>query len=164
MIYSNIRIPIPQISGYVQPRGGVRYMYAYIGERRRDARGRSTHPAARMIGRIEAGENGVDMLMPNDSYYEIMHEEPPKDAVAEGPGRKGADGRSRSRKADGGAAPEKKAQGGASMQASALGLAAAGFFRQDGVFKALAGTLPYEEEDARRVLVIAAALAGGADL
>ena len=45
MIYPFIRVPLPDISGYVEERGKVRYFYAYVGPRLRTKSGRSTHPS-----------------------------------------------------------------------------------------------------------------------
>ena len=54
MIYPFERVPLPDISGFIQPRNGVRYFFAYIiGLRRVTKSGKSAHPAAKMIGHIE---------------------------------------------------------------------------------------------------------------
>jgi len=90
MIYPNIRVPVPDTGGYSQQRGSVRYYYVYVGDRKKDAKGHSTHPRSVMIGRLEksdADPNQV-LLMPNEAYYTLMNLPKPDVAVAEGAGRK----------------------------------------------------------------------------
>lgn len=89
MIYPFIKVEVPNLGGYVQPRNDKMYMYVYVGERiRRASDGKSVHPKSRMIGIVETDENGKQMLIPNSFYYELMHLKAPAVAVAEGPGRK----------------------------------------------------------------------------
>lgn len=90
MIYPFVKVPVPSLSGYALTRKGVRYVYAYVGERQRNAEGKSVHPKSKMIGRIARDEQGKEMLVPNQTYYKLMNLEPPVVAVAEGPGRKPA--------------------------------------------------------------------------
>jgi|GEM_PF-4041151 len=156
MIYSNIRVELPKISGYIQPRGGVRYFYAYEGERRRDSRGRSVHPAAHMIGRVVATDGGADMLIPNDGYYRIMGQMPPKWAIAEGPGRKKSADEAARGSARGGQGP-----GDGVEHASALALAAKALLPCD------SGKIPFGETfddpdgTAGAILALAAYLCSG---
>ena len=88
MIYPFVRVPVPSVSSYVYSRNGKRYLFAYVGERKVNAKGKSVHPDAKMIGRIETNSDGVDELMPNERYYELMGIKPPESAVKEGSGRK----------------------------------------------------------------------------
>lgn len=133
MIYSFTRVKVPDLGGYVRTRNGVRYMYAYVGPRRRDAGGRSVHPSARMIGRIEKSEDGTDMLMPNERYYELTGATPPEGAVMEGAGRKPASkGRAREDRAEG------------SVISGGYGLAATALFVESGVFSSLLEALPFK--------------------
>ncbi len=90
MIYPFERVPLPDISGFIQPRNGVRYLFAYVGPRRVTKSGKTTHPLAKLIGRIETNAEGVDELMPNENYFKVMGIEKPEIAVAEGAGRKPA--------------------------------------------------------------------------
>ena len=88
MIYPFIRVPIPELGGYIGVNGKHKYLYVYVGDRQIGKDGRSTHPKSRAIGRIEKNENGQDELMPNDTYYEVMDLPKPELAVKEGVGRK----------------------------------------------------------------------------
>ncbi len=88
MIYPFVRVPLPDLSGFIQPRNGVRYFFAYVGPRKVTKSGKSTHPASKMIGRIETNAEGVDELMPNENYFMVMGLPKPDIAVAEGAGRK----------------------------------------------------------------------------
>ena len=88
MIYPFIRVPIPQLGGYIGINGKHKYLYVYVGERQISKDGRSTHPKSKAIGRIEKNENGQDELIPNDAYYEVMDLPKPELAVKEGVGRK----------------------------------------------------------------------------
>lgn len=88
MIYPFIRVDIPDISGYIQVRNGIRYFYAYLGERVKRNDGSTRHPDSKMLGRLEQDAEGNDKLVPNTFYYKLMGLEPPAIAVAEGPGRK----------------------------------------------------------------------------
>ena len=53
MIYPFIRVDIPDISGYIQVRNGIRYFYAYLGERVKRNDGSTRHPDSKMLGRLE---------------------------------------------------------------------------------------------------------------
>ena len=149
MIYPFIRVPLPDISGYVEERGKVRYFYAYVGPRLRTKSGRSTHPSARMLGRVETSASGRDELMPNTFYYEFMKLPLPSEAVAEGAGRKPA--------AKAKAAPDKEEGSGMSM---GYGLAATALAEETGLLGALQEALG--TRDACRLLGLAAFLADGA--
>lgn len=72
MIYPFVRVPVPNISSYVQCRNGRRYLFAYVGPRVVNSKGKSIHPASKLIGRLETNEDGIDELMPNERYYELM--------------------------------------------------------------------------------------------
>ena len=149
MIYPFIRVPLPDISGYVEERGKVRYFYAYVGPRLRTKSGRSTHPSARMLGRVETSASGRDELMPNTFYYEFMKLPLPSEAVAEGAGRKPA--------AKAKAAPDKEEGSGMSM---GYGLAATALAEETGLLGALQEALG--TRDACTLLGLAAFLADGA--
>ncbi len=88
MIYPFVRVPVPNISSYVQSRNGKRYLFAYVGPRVVNSKGKSIHPTSKLIGRLETNEDGIDELMPNERYYELMGINPPVSAVTEGVGRK----------------------------------------------------------------------------
>lgn len=72
MIFPFVIVPLPKISSFIQSRNGIRYLFAYVGPRELTKKGKSTHPKAKLIGRIETNANGVDELMPNENYYGIM--------------------------------------------------------------------------------------------
>ncbi len=88
MIFPFVRVPLPKISCFIQPRNGIRYLFAYVGPRELTKKGKSTHPKAKLIGRVETNANGIDELMPNENYYEIMGKEKPTVAITEGAGCK----------------------------------------------------------------------------
>ncbi len=88
MIYPYIRVPIPELGGYIGTNGKRRYLYVYVGERLVNKSGKSTHPKSRAIGRIEVNKEGKEELMPNTAYYEVMGLPQPELAVQEGAGRK----------------------------------------------------------------------------
>ena len=79
MIYPFVRVPVPNISSYVQCRNGKRYLFAYVGPRVVNSKGKSIHPTSKLIGRLETNEDGID---------ELMEITPPVSAVTEGAGRK----------------------------------------------------------------------------
>lgn len=88
MIYPFIRVPIPELGGYIGVNGKHKYLYVYVGERQVGKDGRSTHPKSKAIGRIEKNAAGFDELMPNEAYYDVMGLPKPELAVKEGTGRK----------------------------------------------------------------------------
>lgn len=89
MIYPGIRVPIPDMGGYIFRRGDVDYLYVYVGDRQViDEDGRTTHPKSKCIGRVETDAENNRVLMPNTFYYELMGLSQPEIAVMEGPGRK----------------------------------------------------------------------------
>lgn len=88
MIYPFLRVQLPDVSGYTIHRNGIDYFFAYVGERVKLPNGKTRHPRAKMLGRIEAQQDGSKLLIPNSAYYELMKLPLPAVAVAEGPGRK----------------------------------------------------------------------------
>lgn len=89
MIYPGIRVPLPDMGGYIFKRGEVSYLYVYIGERQPiGSDGKTTHPKSKCIGRVEIDSDNKQMLMPNTYYYELMGLPQPEVAVIEGVGRK----------------------------------------------------------------------------
>ena len=89
MIFPEIRVPIPDIGGFIISRGDVKYCYVYVGDRVPLGNdGKTTHPKSRCIGRIETSEDGQSELMPNTAYYELTGQAKPDLAVMEGAGRK----------------------------------------------------------------------------
>ena len=88
MIYPFITVPAPDLGGFVLHQGNVHYKYVYVGEALVGANGRRRKPKARSIGRLITDEQGEELLIPNNNYYEIMGLSQPESAVAEGPGRK----------------------------------------------------------------------------
>ena len=89
MIFPEIRVPIPDIGGFIISRGDVKYCYVYVGDRVPVGNdGKTTHPKSRCIGRIETSEDGQSELMPNTAYYELTGQAKPDLAVMEGAGRK----------------------------------------------------------------------------
>ena len=50
MIYPGIRVPLPDMGGYIFKRGEVSYLYVYIGERQPiGSDGKTTHPKSKFI-------------------------------------------------------------------------------------------------------------------
>ena len=89
MIYPGIRVPLPDMGGYIFKRGNVNYFYVYVGERQStETEGKTTHPKSKCIGRVELNSENKQELMPNTYYYELMGLSQPDVAVMEGAGRK----------------------------------------------------------------------------
>jgi hypothetical protein len=89
MIYPGIRVPLPDMGGYIFKRGNVNYLYVYVGERQStETEGKTTHPKSKCIGRVEINSENKQELMPNTYYYELMGLSQPDVAVMEGAGRK----------------------------------------------------------------------------
>mgnify|MGYP002624334215 CR=1 FL=1 len=148
MIFPNIRVEIPNIGGYIQSRNNVRYFFIYVGDRILTSDGKTTHPKSIMIGRIEKNDDGIDELMPNESYYKVMNLKAPEVAVKEGRGSK-----PKTR----GCAPKNRLEN--SQLSPLYGIIAQKIFNKLGVTKAL--EMAFEPKLVQEILAIATFLCDG---
>lgn len=89
MIYPDIRVQLPDMGGYINARGDVKYLYVYVGDRQiTKSTGKTKRPKSKCIGRVEYDDKDQPVLMPNTQYYDLMGLSQPSLAVIEGSGRK----------------------------------------------------------------------------